>query len=76
MLSFANKVRALVLLQTEGDLAGDGAYLTSDLGFDSLDISMIGLRLEEEFGIQISDDEIRTAQTIGGLIDLVEQKVG
>ena len=71
-MSIADRVRGIVLLHTDGDYAGDGAYLMSDLGLDSLDLKMISLDLEVEFGLNyVTNEEVREAETVGGLIELV-----
>ena len=51
------------------------ADLTADLGAGSLDKITIACRVENTFGIKLSDDECAFAQTVATLIDLVEQKL-
>ncbi len=45
-----------------------------DAGFDSLAIVELSELLGERFGIDISDDEIKRATTLGELDRLIEQK--
>ncbi len=47
----------------------------SDLGGDSLDNVEIVLELEEEFDIEISDDEAYDVATFGQAVAIVEGKV-
>jgi len=43
-----------------------------DLGADSLDIIEVLLALEEEFEVEISDDEAQKIKTVGELIQFIE----
>lgn len=52
------------------------ANFTTDLGTDSLDQVEIVLAIEEEFDIQISDDETKNIQTVGQALDLILKKNG
>ena len=51
----------------------DDASLTLDLGADSLDVTEVYLVLEEEFGIELPDDNQDI--TVGDLIYLVEKTI-
>ena len=48
------------------------SHVVHDLNFDSLDSVQIVLELEQEFDIEVSDDEIDNIQTVQDIIDLVE----
>lgn len=48
--------------------------LTQDLGADSLDTVEIIMEVEDEFDINITDEETEKILTIGQLVDLVEQR--
>ena len=47
-----------------------------DLGADSLDIVELVMSLEEEFDIEIPDDDAEKIQTIGDAIAYVKEKSG
>jgi acyl carrier protein len=47
----------------------------SDLGADSLDQIEIVMALEEEFGIDIEDEEAEFLLTVGQAVELLEKKV-
>ena len=47
-----------------------------DLGADSLDIVEIVMALEEEFDIEISDDEAEQAKTVGDVVNYLVTVVG
>ena len=45
-----------------------------DLGADSLDTVELVMALEEEFGIEIPDEEAEKLQTVGDVIKYIEDK--
>jgi len=47
-----------------------------DLGADSLDIVEIVMALEEEFDIEISDDEAEQAKSVGDVVNYLSTVVG
>jgi len=47
-----------------------------DLGADSLDIVELVMALEEEFDIEIPDDDAEKIQTIGDAFAYVKEKAG
>jgi acyl carrier protein len=46
------------------------------LGCDSLDIVELTMAFEEEFAVQIGDDEAERLATFGDAVDLLSAKVG
>jgi len=46
-----------------------------DIGADSLDIVELVMELEEEFDIQIPDDQAEKIKTVGEAIDYIELKL-
>ena len=47
-----------------------------DLGADSLDIVELVMALEEEFDVEIPDDDAEKIQTIGDAFAYIKEKVG
>lgn len=47
-----------------------------DLGADSLDTVELVMALEEEFGIEIPDDDAEKMTTVGDAIKYIEEKTG
>ena len=47
-----------------------------DLGADSLDIVELVMAMEEEFDIEIPDDDAEKIQTIGDAFAYIKEKVG
>jgi acyl carrier protein len=46
-----------------------------DIGADSLDIVELIMELEEEFDIQIPDDQAEKIKTVGEAIDYIEREI-
>ena len=54
----------------------DTASFVDDLGADSLDTVELVMALEEEFGIEIPDEDAEKMKNVGEAIRYVEQKAG
>ncbi|HWO70544.1 MAG TPA: acyl carrier protein [Actinomycetota bacterium] len=52
------------------------ARFAEDLNADSLDLVEAVLALEEEWNIEIPEEEMQDVKTVGQAIELVAQKVG
>jgi acyl carrier protein len=50
------------------------ASFIKDLGVDSLDLVELLMTVEEEFGIDIPDEEIERITTVGSLIEYVTKQ--
>ena len=50
------------------------AHLVDDLHLDSLDWVDLVIRLEQETGREITEDELKAIRTIEDILDLVDQK--
>ena len=46
-----------------------------DLGYESIALLETGSRIEREFDVRLSDEEVLNAQTPGGLIDAVNARL-
>lgn len=51
------------------------SLFTRDLGADSLDLIELTLRLENEFGVQIGDDESEACPDVGSALELLGAKL-
>ena len=49
------------------------AHFVNDLGADSLDTVELIMELEEEFGIEIPDEDAENITTVGAAVDYVEK---
>ena len=54
----------------------DNAKFVDDLGADSLDTVELVMALEEEFGIEIPDEEAEKLITVGDALRYIEEKAG
>ncbi|KAL7465602.1 hypothetical protein ACHAXS_005914, partial [Conticribra weissflogii] len=73
--SVEERVRELVKsqLDADGDF-DDSASFMDDLGADSLDAVELIMSLEEEFDIEIPDEEVEGITTVQAAIDFVKSK--
>ena len=53
----------------------DDQDLRESLGLDSVDVVGLVMRIEREFRIRLSPDELATVKQVGDLLDLVAAKV-
>ncbi|MBX7057763.1 MAG: acyl carrier protein [Leptospirales bacterium] len=49
------------------------AHFIDDLGADSLDTVELVMALEEEFGIEISDEDAEKIQTVGDVLKYIDE---
>lgn len=75
MSTTEDAIRSLVAskLGVDKDKVTRDASFVDDLNADSLDTVELVLALEEEFGIEISDDDAATMLTLGDVLDYVEK---
>jgi acyl carrier protein len=51
------------------------ASFTNDLGADSLDVVELVMALEEEFDVEIPDEEAEKLQTVQSVVDYINTKI-
>lgn len=70
------KIRDIIMEQLSVDesMVTPETSLTKDLEADSLDAVEIIMAIEEEFGIEIPDEEAEKFQVVGDLIKYVEEQ--
>ena len=54
----------------------EGASFTEDLGADSLDVVELVMAFEDEFSIEIPDDEVASIRTVGAAVSYITNKLG
>lgn len=71
-----SKVREIVAQQLgkNVDQVTPEASFREDLGADSLDVVELVMALEEEFGIQIPDEDAEKIGTVGQAIEYIKSK--
>ena len=73
-----SKVRSIICdqLSLTPDQLTDMSNLEGDLKADSLDITEIGMSLEDEFGIVIEDEALARLKTLGDAVDYICEAKG
>ena len=69
-----DKVKAILAGQfdVEEDKITEDTDLQDDLGADSLDVVDLLMSIEDEFEIEVPDDEIENIKTVGALVSYIE----
>lgn len=71
------KIKAI--LSDQFDVMEDNITLETkmveDLGADSLDVVDLLMTIEDEFEIEIPDEDIETIKTVGDLVEYIEKKI-
>ena len=52
------------------------ASFVDDLNADSLDLVELIMSLEEEFGMEISDEEAEKIKSVGDAMEYIEERIG
>lgn len=70
------RVKSLILEQqdVEPDEVTLEAGIKEDLGFDSLDVVDFIMALEQEFDLEIEDEEAEKVTTVGDIVKFIEEK--
>jgi len=73
-MSTLDKVKEVIIdkLGVEEDKIVPKASFVDDLGADSLDTVELIMQLEEEFGIEIPDEDAEKMTTVKSVVDYIE----
>jgi acyl carrier protein len=76
-MSVAEKVKSIIVEQlgVDAEEVTPAASFTDDLGADSLDIVELVMAFEEEFGIEIPDEDAENITTVQDAINYIDQHV-
>lgn len=68
-----NRVKKIIVehLNVEEEKIVESASFIDDLGADSLDTVELVMALEEEFGIEIPDEQAESIQTFGDVVKFI-----
>jgi acyl carrier protein len=74
--SIEQRVKDIIVEQlgVNADQVTADAKFIEDLGADSLDTVELVMALEEEFGIEVPDEEAEKLQSVGDVIKYIEEK--
>ena len=74
MSDIASRVKAIIVdkLGVDENEVVNQASFTNDLGADSLDTVELVMAFEEEFGLEIPDDEAENITTIKSAVDWIQ----
>ena len=70
-----DKVKEVIIdkLGVDEDSIKTDAHFVNDLGADSLDTVELIMEFEEEFGIEIPDEDAENITTVGSAVDYIEK---
>ncbi len=74
-MTIAEKVKKMIDEQlgvNESEVLPDAKFI-DDLGADSLDIVELVMALEDEYGIEIPDEDAEKIQTVGDAVRYIEE---
>jgi len=70
-----DKIKEVIIdkLGVEESAITSEAHFVNDLGADSLDTVELIMEFEEEFGIEIPDEDAEKIDTVGSAVDYIEK---
>ena len=71
------KVKSILIdqLDVEEEKVTPEASIADDLGAESLDIVDLVMSLEEEFDLEIPDDQVENIKTVGDIVKYIEDNI-
>lgn len=71
---FFDKVKEILVdqLDVDEDSIAMDSVITDDLGADSLDLVDLVMTLEEEFDLEIPDEDIENIRTVEDIVNYIE----
>lgn len=73
MFETLKKILAEEFNLDEADITED-SKLEADLGINSLELAELAFKLEDEFGIEVKDEDIASLITVGDVANYIEQQ--
>lgn len=62
-------------LDVEEEKVTPEASIVDDLGADSLDVVDLIMSLEEEFDVEVPDEDVEGMKTVGDIVKYIENKI-
>ena len=75
-MAVADKVKSIIVEQLgvdEEEVTPDASFV-DDLGADSLDTVELVMAFEEEFGVEVPDEDAEKLQAVGDVVKYIEDK--
>ena len=75
-MAVADKVKSIIVEQLgvdEEEVTPDASFV-DDLGADSLDTVELVMAFEEEFSVEVPDEDAEKLQTVGDVVKYIEDK--
>ncbi len=71
------KVKAIIVdqLDVEDEAIKMDSSIIDDLGADSLDVIDLIMSFEEEFDVEIPDEQVENVKTVGDVVKFVEANI-
>ena len=71
-----DKVKELIAeqLDVKADDLTETSNIQDDLGADSLDVVDLVMALEDEFDVEIPEDQVENIKTVGDIVKFIEDK--
>jgi len=71
-----DKVKELIAeqLDVKADDITEASNIQDDLGADSLDVVDLVMALEDEFDVEIPEDQVENIKTVGDIVKFIEDK--
>lgn len=77
-MAVKEKVKQIIVEQlgVSEDEVKEDAKFVEDLGADSLDLTELVMAMEEEFGLEIDDDQAQQMMKVKDVYDFIEKNAG
>jgi acyl carrier protein len=74
--SIEDKVKEIIVeqLSVNAEQVTTSAKFIEDLGADSLDVVELVMAFEEQFGVEVPDEDAEKLQTVGDVVKYIEDK--
>ena len=78
MASLEDRLKGIIVdqLGVEAEKVTANASFINDLGADSLDIVELVMAMEEEFGMEIADEDAEKLRTVQDVISFISARAG
>ncbi len=69
------KIREIICdqLELEEEVVTMDSVLLEDLGADSIDLADLVMTFEDEFDLEISDEDLENIKTVGDIVKYIEE---